>query len=111
VGSTPSPRICPTPIGAATGEVVECQLSDRPHPEHGYRACLGLRELARRFGPERLEAACQQALTLGTSAYPRIRSILECGLKQACPEPRSSTAEASDHANIRGAAYYTTEPN
>jgi len=93
-------------IGPATTQVVTHQLTERPHPEHGYRACLGLRSLARRFGPERLEAACQRALSLGSPAYRRIRSILDRGLDrlpEASAQPQPSVAE---HSNVRGPAYY-----
>ncbi len=96
-------------IGPAVGQVVDRQLTDRPHPEHGYRACLGLRELARRFGAERLEAACNQALDLGTTAYPRIRSMLENGLEDGPADPAAEETETPHHANIRGAAYYAAE--
>ena len=51
-------------IGAATGAVVRWQMEHRPHPEQGYRACLGLRRLARQYTPERLEAACARAMSI-----------------------------------------------
>jgi hypothetical protein len=50
------------PIGPATLEVVERRLEDLPHPEHGYRRCPGLLNLARRYGKGRLEAACERAV-------------------------------------------------
>ena len=57
----------------ATRAVVAHQLTDRPHPEHGYRACLGLHAShARRYGEARLEAACARALAI---ASPRYRSV------------------------------------
>jgi transposase len=55
------PALKPLP---ATGEVVKRQLQDLPHPEHGYRRCLGLLNHARRYGKERLEAACERALAI-----------------------------------------------
>ena len=45
-------------MGVATAAVVTRLLEARKHPEHGYRACLGLLGLAKRFTKERLEAAC-----------------------------------------------------
>jgi transposase len=49
-------------IGAATAEVIRTILASRPHPEMGYRACLGILRLAKTYSNERLEAASQRAL-------------------------------------------------
>jgi transposase len=96
-------------IGPATRAVVAHQLSDPPHPEHGYRACLGLRQLERSFGPGRLEAACARALAIAAPSYHSVRSILTQGLDQQ-PLPEAADAEAAatlpSHANVRGARYY-----
>jgi transposase len=54
-------------IGPETGELVERLLASRPHPEHAYRSCLGLMSLARRYGNERMAAACAR----GPSPTPR----------------------------------------
>ena len=96
-------------IGPATRAVVAHQLSDPPHPEHGYRACLGLRQLERSFGPGRLEAACARALAIAAPSYHSVRSILTQGLDQQ-PLPEAADAKAAatlpSHANVRGARYY-----
>jgi hypothetical protein len=63
-------------IGAATGALVTRLLQEQRHPEHGYRACLGLPSLSRRYGRERLEAACVLALELGVHHYRHVRDIL-----------------------------------
>jgi hypothetical protein len=41
------------------------------------RACLGLLNLAKTYGEERLEAACRRALTIGSPTRKRILAILE----------------------------------
>jgi hypothetical protein len=51
-----------TTIGVATGHLVTHLLESKPHPEQGYRACLGLLALARKYGDARLEAGCVRAL-------------------------------------------------
>ena len=51
-------------------------LERQRHPEHAYRACLGLLNLSRRFGEQRLEAACAMACELGTTRFTHIRDIL-----------------------------------
>jgi transposase len=51
--------------GAATARGVEVMLASRPHPQQGFRSCLGIMRLGKSSGTERLEAACRRALTLG----------------------------------------------
>ena len=46
----------------ACGELITRLLQTYKHPEHGYRSCLGLLNLSRRYGEARLEAACERAL-------------------------------------------------
>lgn len=92
-------------IGPATGLAVKRLLEERKHPEHGYRSCLGLLSLAKRYGRARLEAACTLALSLGACQYRHVREIL------ANNRDRSATAEtvdwtSPDHAHVRGPHYY-----
>jgi len=94
-----------TDIGPATLAVVRHQLTDRPHPEHGYRACLGLLSHARRYGQPRLEAACRRALSIGAPTYRSITSILAQGLDQH-PLSEAEASPLPAHANVRGAGYY-----
>jgi len=94
-------------IGTASKELVVGIFASRPHPEQGYRSCLGLMRLARTYGNERMEKACQRGLAIGAFSYKSIASILEKGLD------RISVDEASDtgirHSNIRGPEYYRKE--
>src|SRR2546430_7764774 len=92
--------------GGATAQVVETILASRPHPQQGFRACLGIMRLGKSYGAERLEAACRRALTLGACSYKSIESILKNGLdRRPVPEQPAATA-APRHANIRGPQYY-----
>ncbi len=90
-----------------TDRVTQRQLQDRPHPEHGYRACLGLLQLSRRYGKARLEQACAHALAIPTTRYASVASILKQGLEQ---QPMLRLPETPDdlppHPNVRGAEYY-----
>ena len=93
-------------IGVDTGRFVTELLQRFRHPEHGYRSCLGLLSLAKRYGPERVEAACTVALELGAGRYRDVRDILANGrdlIKRPAPEPEWV---APEHDNVRGAAYY-----
>jgi len=93
-------------IGANTGQFVTQLLQRLRHPEHGYRSCLGLLSLAKRYGAQRVEAACALALELGGGQYRHVRDILVNGgdlVKRPQPEPEWV---APEHDNLRGAAYY-----
>ena len=93
-------------IGAGTGASAAVILRSRPHPEQGFRACLGILRLARRYGPDRLEAACRRGLGIGARSYGSIASILDKGLDRQ-PLPSAAPPEAPpDHPNIRGSRYY-----
>jgi transposase len=94
--------------GAATARVVETILASRPHPQQGFRSCLGIMRLGKSYGTERLDAACRRALTIGACSYKSIESILKNGLDRT-PLPASLPATtAPHHANIRGPEYYST---
>jgi hypothetical protein len=98
--------------GPATAQVVTDILATRPHPEQGYRACLGLLRLGKRYGAERLEAASARATQLGAPRYRTVHNILAAGLDQI---PLNGAETASScvipvHPNLRGAAYYADRP-
>ncbi|HHH38865.1 MAG TPA: IS21 family transposase [Sedimenticola sp.] len=94
-------------IGPCTLEVVKRQLEGRPHPEHGYRSCLGLLNHARRYSRPRLEAACARALEIHSPSYRSVTSILKQGLdQQPLPDDETAQGELPLHANVRGPGYY-----
>ena len=96
-------------IGPSSYAVVQWQLTNRPHPEHGYRRCLGLLNHAKRYGKQRLEAACTRALSINSPSYRSVTSILKQGLdQQPLPDTQSSTpqTELPLHDNVRGPDYY-----
>jgi len=97
-------------MGPATRDLVHWQLTHKPHPEMGYRACLGLLNLARSYSKERLEAACLRALAIGSPTRKSVMSILERNLdREPLPAPAPQTV-LPDHANVRGPAYYQSNP-
>ena len=94
-------------IGVATEVVVVHLLTNRPHPEMGYRACLGLLKLARKYSKERLEAACVRAVAIGAPTRKSVLSILESGLdKQPNCAQTPTEWQSPDHENVRGSDYY-----
>ena len=94
--------------GPSTGKVIESIMSNRPHPEQGFRSCLGVMRLGKEFGTERLEAACVRALGIQSPTYKSIASILQNGLDQSVlPDPQPELPLLPpDHPNVRGANYY-----
>jgi hypothetical protein len=94
-------------IGPQCGRAVTSILKDKPHPEQGYRACLGLMRLGRTYTPARLEAACQRALALEACSYRHIKATLVAKLEQQpLPDSTADRPPAPPHANVRGQAYY-----
>ena len=78
---------------------------NKPHPEMGYRSCLGIIRLGKGVGTPRLEAACARALRFNTCSYQSIKSILENGLDRQEVEPELPLS-SPEHSNVRGQAYY-----
>jgi transposase len=96
-------------VGPKTAALVEAILSDRPHPEQGYRSCLGILRLEKRYSRERLEAACARALSAGARSYRHVDSILKHGLDRQRSQEPSATGEPRQlllHENVRGGRYY-----
>src|SRR5262245_21099509 len=93
-------------IGANTAALCELILEHRPHPEQGFRACLGIVRLARPFGPARLEAAAARAIEIGALGYGSVRSILDNGLDRHGTRTPAPDAAPILHPNIRGPRYY-----
>lgn len=91
--------------GPSTAEIVREIMERRPHPEQGFRSCLGIMRLARRYGSERLEAACARALVLNAYSYKSVESILKNKL-DGKDLPESTPGKCIVHENIRGRSYY-----
>jgi len=80
-------------------------MEKRRHPEQAYRACLGVLKLARSFGNDRLDCACERALEINAYSYSSLHSILKNGLDRT-PQRRATDEPAITHPNIRGAGYF-----
>jgi transposase len=93
-------------VGPATAQVIRTILESKPHPEQGYRACLGILRLGKSYTPARLEAACQRALAAQACSYRSLKSILQQGLDQQTTLPAESEHTGPQHENLRGATYY-----
>ena len=87
--------------------VAFCQsvMEARPHPEQGFRTCLGVLSLAKSFEARRIDAACRRGVTIKARSVSSIKSILNNGLDQAFLEPEAEELPLQ-HPNIRGQNYY-----
>ena len=96
-------------IGPCTAALVHAMLTERRHPEHGFRSYRGIKSLTKRYSPDRIEAACERALVIGARTFTNVESILRHGLDKL-PVPNLTPSEEEppllDHENIRGPDYY-----
>jgi hypothetical protein len=94
-------------VGPHTAEVVSKILASYPHPEMGYRSCLGIIRLGQRYPAQRVEAAAQRALVSGAIRYKSLASILQHSLdQQPLADPAAAEPTAATHDNIRGPEYF-----
>ncbi len=93
-------------IGPATAALITAILASRPHPEQGYRSCLGLLRLSQQYPASRLEAACARALAIRALSYKSVQSILRTGLDRQALVPLVTPPRPA-HDHVRGAAYYS----
>lgn len=96
-------------VGPNTASLVAEILRSRPHPEHGYRSCLGLMRLGRHYSPARLEAAAGRALALGALSYRSVDSILKKGLDRLPQDAPAPERLPLTHENLRGPDYFKDE--
>lgn len=93
-------------VGPETAKLAETILAERRHPEQGYRSCLGILRLGKKYGHDRLEAACSRALSAGARSYRHVESILKHGLDGVAPAEEKPASPGLFHENIRGRNYY-----
>lgn len=93
--------------GPACAHVAQAIMSARPHPEQGFRSCLGLIRLGDRYGAERLEAACTRAQALGLTSYRSVKNMLENNQDRLpLPQQQQELLPVNDPSHIRGREYY-----
>jgi hypothetical protein len=97
-------------IGPHTARLFERIMADKPHPEMGYRGCLGIIRLAEKYSAQRVEAAAERALLTGACRYKSVESILKNSLDQVpldgVPPSAPPPSSTPPHDNIRGAEYF-----
>jgi hypothetical protein len=91
-------------IGVNTREVIDARLSSAEVEETAYRSCMGILQLSKKQGNDRLEAACKKARELGSCSYTTVSNILKNHLEQA--GTAAQTKPTAIHENLRGAASF-----
>ena len=92
-------------IGPATEALIIAVMARRPHPEQGFRTCLGILRLFRGLEATRVEAASNRAVEIGALSYASVASILKHRLDRTAP-PQAADGTPLLHDNIRGSRYY-----
>lgn len=98
-------------IGSHTRMMMQRIMDSRKYPEHGFRNCLGIIRLSKKYTPERVENACKRALAVDAYSYRSVKSILERGLDKVVYLDEQKEAEPIQHSNIRGRSYYMEVSN
>lgn len=84
-------------------------LANVAHPEIGYKRVMGLIQLHKNYGSDRLDKACKRALELDAVSYKRIENILKNNLDRHSlfyQTLEDNTSHIPKHDNIRGASTY-----
>lgn len=92
-------------IGPNTEGLIVAVLASRPHPEQGFRTCLGILRSYRGVEPAHVEAVSARALELGALNCKSIASLLAQKHDKATAKD-SAQATLFDHVNLRGPGYY-----
>jgi len=92
-------------IGPSTEGLIIAILAHRPHPEQGFRTCLGVMRLLRGVDPARAESVASRAVEIGALNYKSIASILANNLDRR-PSALAAADTVIEHANIRGSHYF-----
>lgn len=78
-------------------------------PEIGYKRAMGLIQLHKAYGSQRLDNACKRAIQADAVAYQRIKNILKNNLDQSSlfyQDLEEDKSHIPVHGNIRGASSY-----
>jgi transposase len=92
-------------IGPNTEGLIIAVLARRPHPEQGFRTCLGVLRLFRGIDAARAERVSRRAVEIGALSYASVASILKHRLDRPA-SPQAADDAPLLHDNIRGSRYY-----
>ena len=90
-------------IGPHTEGLIVAILASRPHPEQGFRTCLGVLGLYRAISAAQAEAVSARAVEIGGLTCKSIGALIT-GYKT--PRHSAEPAAVGEHANLRGPGYF-----
>jgi transposase len=89
-------------VGDNTAILADVILRSRPHPEQGFRSCIGILGLVKRYGTARVDAACARALVLGTRSYNSVATILKNPSRErTAADRRGNDPDPREHSRSR----------
>jgi transposase len=92
--------------GPMTEALLGAVMASKAHPQQGFKACLGILRLVKKYPAERIERASARALHFRTLNSGSVASMLKNNLDQL-PLPGEEPQQALPlHENIRGGGYY-----
>jgi transposase len=95
-------------FGEEVEKVITAVLARRKHPEQAYKVCLGILNLGKKYGNERLLGACAKANEFGIYSLKWIEAQLKRTQEEEWLQPELDLAASIPaHKNIRGSGYYT----
>ena len=93
-------------IGPHTRGAIDNILSSALFVQQSYRSCHGVLRLEKRYGAERLEAACRRIEPKTAATYKRIEAILKSNLDNIALSPSDTESYIPQNDNVRGASAY-----
>ncbi len=94
--------------GKNTGLFIKLLIESKKHPEQGYRSALGVIRLARKYGEDRLNLACGNAIAIGAIKYQTVKNILKNRMEKANVKKTEKQQQSffTSNTNVRGKDCY-----
>ena len=94
-------------VGAHTSKLIDALIARKQHPQQAFRAAAGIIRLGKRYGNDRVEAACRRAYSTNAISYSSVDSILKHRLDELpLPQDTQPSSLPLFHDNVRGSEYY-----
>jgi transposase len=91
-------------LGTDVETLIVKVLDSRPYAPQAFRTCMGILNLQKSYGPEKLNKACRRAWSFGAYSYTRVNNILAQGLEEERQPHLELRLPA--HENVRGGSYF-----
>jgi len=94
-------------VGVHTSKLIDALIERKQHPQQAFRAASGIIRLGKRYGNDRVEAACRRAYSTNAISYSSVDSILKHRLDELpLPQDTQPSSLPLFHDNVRGPEYY-----